>query len=215
MRARSLLVAFAAALLVPTTAFAEHDPLHPDPHPPAGTFTCTASALRVALLDLEPFVANPGNSPCADDSEGLINVQNPGGAPVRAGVLFATTDADPDGNPGARSEAGAFALTLGSGVQSISVQMLTAESEATCQGGQPTLSGSSQVVGLTAGGMPIIVTGDPQTVPLGPLGTIFLNEKVGGTGTGTITTRALRYEGPLMEIVVGEATADFEGDPCP
>lgn len=209
MKGRSILVSCAALLLVPAAASAQ---FHPPPHPPPGGFSCTASAVRIELLALEPFVANKANAPCADDSKGLINFA-PTGSPLQAKVLYADTDADPGGQPGARSEAGAAFVQIGTGAQSISVTALSANANASCDGDHPALSGSSQVVGLTVGGKPVIVTGNPQTIPLGLLGTIFLNEKV--VSGGTITTRALRYEGLLKEIVVGEAKADFEGDPCP
>jgi hypothetical protein len=180
-----------------------------------GNFSCRASALRIGAL--EPVVANPADEPCKDDSKTLLNLAV---GPVTAGVAKASTDQTPDnlqGTPPAVGDNGAAHAELANvgislGVNLVTVEALSADAKARCTGsGPPALSGSSRVVLVGPTG-PTVIT-QPTTIPL-VLATLRLNQTT--TASGRVTQRALVLD-PLVgpDVVVGEATADFRGNPCP
>jgi hypothetical protein len=172
--------------------------LNPEACPPENVASCRASAARVELLQLEPWVANDKNVPCEADESSLITL--PANPLLGAAVLFAFTDIDADGW---EAHAGAAAVAIFPA--GIAAQAATASAEGNCEDG---FTSSSRVVGLTIGGTPIDVPPGHFEIALGPLGTLHLNETI--TTPTSVTQRAIWYEGPLDDIVVGEAQVDCE-----
>lgn len=209
MRRRSVsccigLMAIVSGALVSTAAAAD-----------ASTFSCRASAVRVSVLvNLEPFVANPQDKPCADDSKGLLTPTTIG--PVTAAALNAKTDADPGGQPGARADSEVVGARISSTlIPLITADVLRTHAKVRCVNGQPSFSSSSEVVNLRVGGTVIAVppNDEPFTVPIPlGLGTLYGNEKV--TSSNRITRRALRLDTLLLDVVLAESTANVEGNPC-
>jgi hypothetical protein len=185
-----------------------------------GTFSCRASGLRVSSL-LEPVVANPPDKPCRDDAHSLLTVNLVSGLlSTRSGVVDASTDSTPD-NPavtdpapgdGARAHADAANVNLLVGLTPIFVRALQSDAAVTCRGGVPVLSSSSQVAGLLIPGRAVIDGQGSAVISVG-LATVYVNRTI--VSPGRITQRALEVD--LLgspAIIVGEATANFEGNPC-
>lgn len=219
----------AMVLALPATGALAHDPgttdphpptsdPHPpdtDPHPPEGNFTCRASVLRfdgaglLDALDLEPIVSNPDNDPCVTDSDGLSTL--PG--PLTARVLQSSTENRDDG---ATSKASGADVILTGGTTSLIIRAASSRADVTCTDGQPTFSGSSEVVGVTIiqlGQLPrVIPVGGPnQVITAGPI-SVVLNEQT--TTPDSLTQRAVSADTPLGDLVVAESIADVNGNPC-
>jgi hypothetical protein len=181
--------------------------------PPTGKFSCTASALRVNLLGgtLEPLVANPSDTPCQDDSRGLVGPINLGPISIN-GVLTARTDSTP---AGAHAEAAVTKVAIGAaGIPAISADVLTSSTDANCKDGNPSFSSSGEVVNVRIGTTVIAIPANQAPVVLNiPLvGTLYLNEVV--TTPTSITRRALRLDTLLLDVVIGESKSNVEGKPC-
>ncbi len=185
-----------------------------------GTFSCTASALRVNLLAFEPVIANKPDVPCVDDEKQVVklglNVAGAIAAGVDAEAVYAKTTSSPWGLPGGMAESGATNATIGvSGLLlPLNVQVLTSRARVGCTGTTPTLSGNSQVVGLKIPGRSLISTSSPVTIPIPLLGSIKINHTT--VSNGKLTQRALWVDlaGELLDIVVGRSAANYEGNPC-
>ena len=88
-----------------------------------------------------------------------------------------------------------------------------ANAAATCTGASaPALTSSSKVVGLVVNGQSYDVLTDPVTIPL-VLATLRINATI--NEPGRITRRAIWLDNALLpDVVIGEATADYSGNPC-
>jgi uncharacterized repeat protein (TIGR01451 family) len=192
-----------------------------------GAFSCRASALRVAgLANAEPVVANPANAPCADDAKTVLSANaTSGSVNVSSRTLNATTDQTPD-----NLESTAPAVT-DNGVAATSVERATvsalslvtinatgvqSQARVQCTAGPgglvPTFTSSSSIASLTINGTPFNVSGSGViNLPFG-LGTIEHNQT---TTTGdSITRTAIRIVLAGQTVVIGEARANFSGNPC-
>ncbi len=186
-------------------------------------FSCRASAARVALTGLpviEPFVANKADAPCRADTANVLTPTTIGPLMVNAvNVMTSQTPGQlgsatlPDGsNAAASSSVTNPALTLGALM--VRADVLTASAAFTCKAGSPVASSAGQVVGLTVNGQAITVPpGDNVTIPLGPLGSLVLNQ-VDTSQPGRIIRRAVALQTPAGSVVISEAIADITGNPC-
>lgn len=180
----------------------------------AGNFTCRASALRAELPTgttlLEPVASNRPNDPCVSDSDGLLSLNaNVLGIGIRTAALQSSTSATPTG---ATSKASVLDARI-SQLLGTSVRITVARSEASvsCVNGSPAFSSSSEVVGLTVNGAPVVVTGAPNQSVLG--GLLILNQRI--VTADRITRRAAVVTlGGLLRVVVAESIADVSGNPC-
>ena len=200
-------------------------------------FTCRASLIRTENFpvvgpvnpNIEPTVANAKNNPCETDTAGLLapvlgedNTITAG--PVTAKLLFANTtnndNAAPPAKQNASAESGVAVVDIAiPGAPPIRAEILTANAMASCETGTnpPTLTSGSTVARLFINGTePLAPVTNPlngaQTVPLGPLGNIFLNQTT--KTPNSITQRALVVDTILGDVIVAEAIADFRGNPC-
>ena len=177
-------------------------------------FSCSASAAHVTALgavNLEPAVANAANDPCANDSVQTAGISLPP-LLVTGAASAVTTSTGVNGS----------AVGQVANVNLLGIQATVAKSTAaaTCTAaGTPTVSSDSTVVGLTIGGTPITFSG--QQVPLlgglGGVATVNLDQTI-PTATG-VTQRAVDITilGGLdngVHIVLGEASAGADGNPC-
>jgi hypothetical protein len=194
-------------------------PPPPPPPPPTGKFSCTASVLRVTLLGstIEPIVANPDDSPCADDSTGLVGPLAIGPLSIN-GVLIAGTKASKTGGH-AESSVLKAAIGVGPVIPAVTADVLTSSTDVTCKNGRPTFSSSGDVVNVRIGTLVIQIPANQGAVVLDiPLvGTLYLNEVV--TTPTSITRRALRLHTQLLntqllDVVVAESKSDISGKPC-
>jgi hypothetical protein len=191
-----------------------------------GDFSCRASALKVgAPLNAEPVVAN-SSGPCEDE---LSQLNDTTVGPVTATTLRAETKMTPD-NPqtvppvaGDKGEAEAFveraAIAVGPG---ISADVLRANAQVTCGVFHPTLVSSSSITAVTLGTQTINVS-EQQAIPIPLLGFLRLNWTE--NAPGKVTRRALWLDlAPSgsatsgdpggADVIIAEAVADYEGNPC-
>jgi hypothetical protein len=178
------------------------------------TFSCRASALRVStLINLEPFVANAQQTPCATASSGLIPPTNVG--PVTVSVLTANTSTAT--GAGAASSVATVRISLAPvallGITVIDAQILSTTAGASCANGYPVFNSSSTIAKLTINGSQVLNLNQPGTIGL-LIGTVYLNENV--VSATSVTRRALRVSVPLLNlnVVVAESTAGVTGNPC-
>lgn len=198
-------------------------------------FTCRGSALRIDELlsqTFEPVVANRPGDPCKTDAQVLLPVGPVVG--VSADVLGANTE-----DTAAPITADGFAAEVNLvnvlGLVNASADVLEAEAQVKSVNGVCVLSSNSSVASAVIQGKPITLLTTHQNIPiLNLLGinvaTLHLNETLGGNtptsgpkDPSKVTQRAfwLQVTDPtlqstgLRDVVVGEATADFEGgNPC-
>ena len=218
------------------------DPNNPDSYDPRdddetnngggdGDFSCRASALRIDGSPLapiigdpfEPFVANAASDPCADEDASLVNTGDAITGPPGTLTIQAAHAVTEDDN-GADADAGVANVVIkdAAGVEILRVGVLNASATGRCEGGQPVLDSKSEVVGLKIGDNEVTIPqDDPATepdesfteIPLGPLGTVFLNWEE--ESSNEVTRRALFFDGsPLGDVIIGEAIADYSGNPC-
>lgn len=184
---------------------------------PTGTFSCTASALRVTTAPLfllpgstiEPIVANPKDEPCVDDSTGLVGPIVAGRVTIN-GVAIARTDATPAGGH-AESYVTNASVALGPGITG---EVLSSSTDVSCVNGQPSFSSSGEVVNVAVGGTVVQIPANQGTVTIDiPLvGTLYLNQVV--TTPTSITRRALFLDTALVDVVIAESKSNVEGNPC-
>jgi hypothetical protein len=185
----------------------------------SGDFICNAVAGRLGPGYMGN--ANPAGSPCVDDYT-FVKTGNLGPAITITGATAATdqTPDDLDSAPitpydSANAFAGAAAVFIRIGTVTIGVGAVTSNATAQCNAyHNVTLSSSSRVVGLSInGGAARIVTGYLKINVLG-LVVIELNKVT--LGYHTRTQQALVVSSALAsgKLVVGEATAGYDGHPC-
>jgi hypothetical protein len=184
----------------------------------ADNFSCRGSAARVQaplVGTVEPTVANRPNDPCVTQSPTLLPIFV-GGILQAPTVNAKTTNAANQGTAFGSVEN----AVVNVGAVALTADVVQANAAATCgANGQPGLSGSSQLVGLTARalGIPLNVpiNAAPNTTLINLLGIkVVLNEQT--TANGEITVRAIHVTAPALgiDVVVAEARADYNGNPC-
>ena len=187
----------------------------------ATTYSGRAYAAFVDTAATGPvYVSDTGELPPTGGfrSDSLLTTE---GTPLwdilRAEVLVASTS-----GASGRADSSASLLEVvalpGSSAQ-LTASLIRAETEATCDG----VHGSSEIAGLTFGGMAVTVTGQPnQTVeipdPLGgpPLATLIINEQT-TTSSGTyreVRVNAIHLMVPgVAEVILSSAKSDINCQP--
>jgi hypothetical protein len=91
----------------------------------------------------------------------------------------------------------------------ITADAVRSEAEAKCQGGTPTTSGGTRVVGLNVNGTPIAVSAPNLAIDVAGLLTVKVDERI-NNGPGDITVNALHITGvmSLVDITVASSHAD-------
>lgn len=187
-----------------------------------GTFSCRASAIRIASID--PVVANDPESPCKDDhrtlaqanlSSGLISVKATGLDAVTDQTPNDLTTAPPAAGDNASAKATTASVTITTVATVIKVDLIESNATVQCVAGPggltPKMTGSSKVTGLSIDGVPVTVGSGPLDVPL-VVGTLHLNNTA--TTANSITQRAVWLDTVLTDVVVSESKADFHGSPA-
>lgn len=179
-----------------------------------GNFTCRASVIRAELPTgttlLEPVASNRPNNPCVTDSDGLPSLNaSVLGVGIQASLLQSSTSSTASGATSTATVADVrVTQLLGTAVRA---RVASSTASVGCVNGSPSFSSSSQVVGLTVNGQPIVVTGQPNQSVLG--GLIILNQRI--VTADRITRRAVVVNlGGLLRVVVAESIADVSGNPC-
>jgi hypothetical protein len=176
-----------------------------------GAFTCTASAAE--LLGARPVVANPGGTPCVDDTRtavkarvGLVLLT------VRVDGLTAATDTAPGG---VSATAGLLTTRISTVGLVIEIGAITSSATATCVAGPaglaPSFSGSSSIAWLKVNGVTMPIGSGPVKIPL-LVGTLSLNSTT--TTPDGLTQRAFDLRTLLGNVVIGESSVGATGNPC-
>jgi hypothetical protein len=181
--------------------------------PPRGD-SCRASALRVTgkgplsfLGTIEPFVANDPKAPCKAEEGGLVSdAFIPLG---KGGVAVSVLDAETtDAVVG--SEASVALVIVANPVDGkplLAAAVLFSQAQANCESTGEIFSGFSEVLAVQIGKNLIEVPPGHTDIPLGPLGTVHLNETLNPTPLEQVQ-RALWVDTPLVEVVAGESAVD-------
>ncbi len=190
------------------------------------TWTCGADAVVATVAGQSPL--NPitaSRTPCSDQAVGLPNTTNAVGlAPtINAKSAYALTTVKPAATKpilqtinGASGVEGLSLQTAG-GTVVIGVGAAQSTATASCKDGKATLTGSSQVTGLTINGQTITLDGPLTSItdaisnsPLGGLVSVKLNEQVVQGETlvqRAAHVRVLAAAGtPLADVIVAQST---------
>lgn len=93
----------------------------------------------------------------------------------------------------------------------VAADVVKSNSSATCGGnGQASVSGNSEIIGLTALGQPVVVSSPNLAISLPGGISLIVNEQTSSPSgnTGSMTVNALHVKGPLVDIVVGSVNSD-------
>jgi hypothetical protein len=195
---------------------------------------CEATAVSASLAgypSVNPVTSN--ERPCVSNATGLDNLPAPLGLPqdfLRAQTTSATTLASPAGAIPADQGVGAIGrienLALGVPGTSLTLSVRVANAQATgvCIAGQPLLSGTSEVVGLSLGGQELPLDQIAQQLaaalaPLGQVADLKVDEQL--RSAGSLTERALHLRilpavggAPVLDVIAGEAQVGFADVVC-
>lgn len=107
-----------------------------------------------------------------------------------------------------RSEASVVNLNLSVGGVSVGAGLLMSRAKAVCTSGSSSVSGSSEIVALTIGGLSVTASGSPnQTINL-LLGKVIINEQVISPGSITVNALHVIVYG-VADIVISSSHADI------
>lgn len=167
----------------------------------AASTTCSATALRVGSVSTP--TANAAGDPCRTAASGT---KKGFGAYDSLRVLGgATTATDNSGSASAdilRIDDATSGLT--------SVRVLPSDANVSCVNGKPTVVGGSSIVATEATSE--LTTPDALRTPVTVPGLVYVNEA--DQGRHETTYRALRIATPDGDVVAGESTAGYTGNPC-
>ncbi len=182
------------------------------------TFSGQATVVKATVLGVTTIISDTGPLPSSGGAQQASLLSASVDGLLTAHVAHATTIGQGDRS---RSEASAADLTLTlPGNNTISADFLMAKAAAVCAPGGPSVSGSSEIVGLVINGQAIVVSGDPnQAIVLpGGAGVVMINEQQSSVSgnKGDITVNALHVviNNPLggarlADTVISSAHADI------
>ena len=165
--------------------------------------------VAITISPVSAVTLPPGGQAPPGTSASVLSIALPPGAgsEIRSGTLTGHTQGLPDPNGQVTSDASVESLELGpAAAPVISASVLRSSCTADASGA----TGSADIVGLTVGGNTIIPNGTPnQVIPLGPLGSITLDEQTVSDGGHSITVNALhiRLSSPLAtgDVIVSQS----------
>lgn len=175
---------------------------------PATTFSGQATLVnasvpllgKIVVGDTGPLPASGGEL-----SSSVAAVNLPG--LLTAGVGQSSTRAQ--GNR-SRSRASLTDISLTPLGIPITVNAVESQAEARCQDGQPQVSASSQLAGLTINGTPFVVVAPNITLPLTVANVVVNEQKTSTNGaTGESTANALHVTVLGIDLVVASSHADI------
>lgn len=175
------------------------------------TYSGQATALRAMIPGSSFMVADTGPLPPEGGGRetGILDASVPG--TLQANTVHAATVAQ---NGRSRSEASMADLSLDVAGVVIGAEFVSASAEAMWIDDDCLVKGSSEIVGLTVDGLPVVVTGEPnQTIPL-LFGNVVVNEQVEQHigDACSMTVNALRVMVPgVADVVVSSAYVDIDG----
>jgi hypothetical protein len=203
--------------------------------PPVAAWNCYASPINLSIGGtprIDPIHA--GGSPCTAQQQGIGDIAGALMVPpdlLTADTLSATTTLDPSNVLSYQQTATAdgtienlhLQLPPGGGGLDLTIQVAVSDATGTCANGEPRLTGTSRLVGITINGSDIPVDSTLQQVSLAlaPLAQViaFDVDKNASTDPTAIDQQALHLTilsagGPLVDLVAGEAKVAYSGAVC-
>ena len=182
--------------LAPLTSFAQV----------TNTFSGEAAALRANVLGISLALSDTGPLPAngGDVSRSLASVNVAGLA--SADALRSSTSGG-----GATSQSESSLANVNLLHHLVTADLVRSNSSATCSGGQPSVTGNAELVGLTVAGQRIVVSNPNLAISLPGGISVILNEQTSSSGgnAGSTTVNALHITGPSIDIVVASAHSDI------
>ena len=166
------------------------------------TFSGEAVALRANALGISLALSDTGALPASGGnlSTSLASVNVLGLA--SADALKSTSSGS---GSSSQSQASVANLSLMGGL--VAADVVKSNSKATCSGGQASVTGSAEIVGLVAAGQSILVSNPNLAISLPGGISLIVNEQTSSSGgnSGSITVNALHVKGPSIDIIVASA----------
>lgn len=196
-RASMIAICLAAVLAVsPAVGFAQG----------TTTFSGEAIGLKASVVGISLDLADTGALPSSGGnlSTSLATVNVAGIASAEA--LKSSTSG---GGSSSQSQSTLADVNLLNGL--VAATAVKSNTSATCSGGQASVSGNAQLVGLTVAGQSILVSNPNLSISLPGGITVIINEQTSSSGgnAGSITVNALHVTGPSLDIVVASTHSDI------
>jgi hypothetical protein len=196
-RASLIAICLAAVLAVsPAVGFAQG----------TTTFSGEAIGLKASVVGISLDLADTGALPSSGGnlSTSLATVNVAGIASAEA--LKSSTSG---GGSSSQSQSTLADVNLLNGL--VAATAVKSNTSATCSGGQASVSGNAQLVGLTVAGQSILVSNPNLSISLPGGITVIINEQTSSSGgnAGSITVNALHVTGPSLDIVVASTHSDI------
>ena len=173
------------------------------------TFSGEAVALKANAVGISLAVADTGALPSSggtlSTSAASVNV---------AGIASADALSSSTSGSGSSSQSQSTLLDVNLLNGLITATTVKSNSSASCSGSQASVSGNSQLVGLTVAGQSILASNPNLSISLPGGISVIVNQQTSSSGgnAGSITVNALHVTGPSIDIVVASAQSDIT---CP
>ncbi len=154
-----------------------------------------ALGISLALSDTGPLPASGGNLSTSVASVNVLGLAS-------ADALKSTSSGS---GTSSLSQSSVANLSLMGGL--VAANVVKSNSSATCNGGQASVTGSAEIVGLVAAGQSILVSNPNLAISLPGGISLIVNEQTRSSGgnSGSITVNALHVKGPSIDIIVASA----------
>ena len=166
------------------------------------TFTGEAVALRASAAGISLALSDTGALPSSGGnlSTSLASLNVLGLA--SADALKSATSGS---GTSSRSQSSVANLSLLGGL--VAADVVKSNSSAACSGGQATVTGNAELVGLVAAGQSVLVSNPNLAISLPGGISLIVNEQTSSAGgnAGSINVNALHVKGPSIDIVVASA----------
>ncbi len=161
-----------------------------------------ALGISLALSDTGALPARGGNLSTSVASVNVLGLAS-------ADALKSTSSGS---GTSSQSQSSVATLSLMGGL--VAADVVKSNSKATCSGGQASVTGSAEIVGLVAAGQSILVSNPNLAISLPGGISLIVNEQTSSSGgnSGSITVNALHVKGPSIDIIVASAQS---GITCP
>jgi hypothetical protein len=172
----------------------------------ATTFSGEAVALKASAVGVSLALADTGALPSSggslSTSVASVNV---------AGIASADTLSSSTSGSGSSSQSQSTILAVNLLNGLVAATAVKSNSSATCTGGQASVSGNAQLVGLTVAGQSILVSNPNLSISLPGGISVIINQQTSSSGgtSGSMTVNALHVTGPAIDIVVASAQSDI------
>jgi hypothetical protein len=170
------------------------------------TFSGEAVGLKASVVGISLDLADTGALPSSGGnlSTSLASVNVAGIA--SADALKSSTSGS---GSSSQSQSTLADVNLLNGL--VTATVVKSNTSATCSGGQASVSGNAQLVGLTVAGQSILASNPNLSISLPGGISVIVNQQTSSSGgnAGSITVNALHVTGPSIDIVVASSQSDI------